>query len=40
MPEHQDLGVLGGALRARSAKPAEQLDHEQADEAGEHDRRA
>jgi hypothetical protein len=40
MPEHQDLGVLGGVASGEEREPAEQLDHEQADKADEHDRRA
>ncbi len=39
MPEHQDLGVLGGVASGEEGEPAEQLDHEQADKADEHDRR-
>jgi hypothetical protein len=31
MPEHQDLGVLGGVASGEEREPAEQLDHEQAD---------
>lgn len=40
IPEHQDLGVLGGVASGEEREPAEQLDHEQVDEADEHDRRA
>jgi hypothetical protein len=37
VPKHEDLRVLGG-IAAR--QPAEHLDHEQVDEANEHERRA
>ena len=40
MPEHQDLGVLGGIASREERQPAEQLDHEQVDEAEKHERRS
>jgi hypothetical protein len=39
VPQHQDLGVLRGAAAREEHYPAEQLDHEQIDEAEEHERR-
>jgi hypothetical protein len=40
MPEDQDLGVLGGVASREERQPAEQLDHEQVDEAEKHECRA
>jgi hypothetical protein len=40
MPEHQDLGVLGSVASRKERQPAERPDHEQVDEANEHERRA
>jgi hypothetical protein len=39
MPQYQDLDVLGGFAAAEQHHPAEQPDHEQVEEANEHDRR-
>ena len=39
MPQYQDLHVLGGVASGEEHEPAEQPDHEQIDEAEEHDRR-
>ena len=39
MPQYQDLYVLGGVAPGEEHQPAEQPDHEQIDEAEEHDRR-
>jgi hypothetical protein len=39
MPQYQDLHVPGGAASGKEHEPAEQPDHEQIDEAEEHDRR-
>ena len=40
MPEDQDLHVLGGIAPRQERQPVEQSDHEQVDEADEHERRA
>ena len=39
MPQYQDLYVLGGVAAGEQRHPAEQPDHEQVEEANEHDRR-
>jgi hypothetical protein len=39
MPQYQDLYVLGGVAAGKQHHPAEQPDHEQVEEANEHDRR-
>ncbi len=39
MPEHQDFHVLGNIAAGKERQPAEQPDHEQIDEAEEHERR-
>jgi len=39
MPQDQDLYVLGGVAAGEQDHPAEQPDHEQVEEANEHDRR-
>jgi hypothetical protein len=36
VPQHQDLHVLRGVAPREEHYPAEQLDHEQIDEAKEH----
>ena len=38
MPQYQDLHVLGGVASGEEHQPAEQPDHEQIDEAEEHER--
>lgn len=40
VPQHEDLRVLGGVTARQQHQPAEHPDHEQADEANEHKRRA
>jgi hypothetical protein len=40
MPQHQDLCVLGGVAARQKRQPAEHSDHEQVDEADQHERRA
>ena len=37
MPQYQDLHVLGGVASGEEHQPAEQPDHEQIDEAEEHE---
>jgi hypothetical protein len=39
-PQHEDLRVLGGVTTRQEHQPAEHPDHEQVDEANEHERRA
>jgi hypothetical protein len=39
LPQYQDLHVLGGIAAGEQRHPAEQPDHEQVEEANEHDRR-
>ena len=39
MPQYQELNVLGAVASGEEHEPAEQPDHEQIDEAEEHDRR-
>jgi hypothetical protein len=39
VPQYQDLYVLGGVAAGEKHDPAEQPDHEQVEEANEHDRR-
>jgi hypothetical protein len=39
VPQDQDLNVLGDAAAGEQRHPAEQPDHEQIEEANEHDRR-
>jgi hypothetical protein len=39
MPQYQDLYVFGGVAAGEQRHPAEQPDHEQAEEADKHDRR-
>ena len=39
MPQHQNLRVLRGVAPREQRQPAEQPDHEQIDEAKEHERR-
>jgi hypothetical protein len=38
LPKYQDLYVLGGIAAGEQRHPAEQPDHEQVEEANEHDR--
>jgi hypothetical protein len=40
MPQHQDLRILRGIIPRDEHQPAEHPDHEQVDEADEHERRA
>jgi hypothetical protein len=40
MAQDQDLRVLGGVAARQQRRPAEHPDHEQVDEANEHERRA
>jgi hypothetical protein len=40
MTEHQDLRVFGGIASREQRQPAEESNHEQVDEANEHERRA
>lgn len=40
MAKHEDLRVLGGITAGQEHQPAEHPDHEQVDEANEHERRA
>ena len=40
VPEDQDFRVLGGMAARQERQPAEHPDHEQIDEADEHERRA
>jgi hypothetical protein len=37
VPQHQDLNILGGVAAGEQRQPAEQPDHEQIGEAGEHE---
>jgi hypothetical protein len=37
VPQHQDLKILGGVAAGEQRQPAEQPDHEQVGEAGEHE---
>jgi len=39
MPQNQDLHVLGGVTPCQEHQPAEHPDHEEIDEANEHERR-
>ena len=38
--QHQDLRFLGGVTARQERQPAEHADHEQVDEADEHERRS
>ncbi len=38
MPQYQDLGLFGGVGTHEERRPAEQLDHQQIQEAQEHER--
>ena len=40
VPQHQDLRVLRSVTTRQQRQPAEHLDHEQVDEADEHERRS
>jgi len=40
VPQHQDFRILHGIASHEQRQPAKQPDHEQADEANEHERRA
>jgi len=40
VPQHQDLRVLGDVTSDQERQPTEHPDHEQVDEANEHERRA
>ena len=40
MAQHEDLPILGGVTARQEHQPAEYPDHEQVDEADEHERRA
>ena len=40
VPQHQDLRVFGGVTPRQERQPAEHPDHEHADKADEHERRA
>jgi hypothetical protein len=37
VPQHQDLNILGGVAAGEQRQPAEQPDHEQIGEAGDHE---
>jgi hypothetical protein len=40
MPQYEDLRVFGGVAAGQEHQPAEHPEHEQVDEAYEHERRA
>jgi len=40
VPQHQDLRILRSITGRQEHQPAEHLDHEEADKADEHQRRA
>jgi hypothetical protein len=40
MPQHEDLCILGSVIPCQEHQPAEHPDHEEIDEADEHERRA
>jgi hypothetical protein len=40
MAQHQDLSILGCVIARQKRQPAEHLDHQQVDQANEHERRS